>query len=335
MWRETYEPIGTRARRRLAARAAALGVLIAAGGTAGMASRPDVWGFYAPWDRRSAASVIAHSAQMAVVVSGWIALDSTDGTPALRYPDTLQVPSPTRRFALVTTYARDRFHPELIPRLATDPARLATVAGSLASLAADHGYRGLVLDFEGLTVTDTTALSAVLQVIVDSAHRRGIAPVTVAVAPADSSAYAPRVLRAADLLLVMLYDQHWATSTPGSIGAPEWVAPLLAWWVDGAGAKRLVAGLPAYGYAWRPGASPATVISYGDAVTFADAHHVPLVRDTVSQTLRAVLPDSADLWVSDAPLLAALVGVVEQAGVRHIALWRLGLEDPAFWRGAP
>lgn len=31
-----------------------------------------------------------------------------------------------------------------------------------------------------------------------------------------------------DVILVMLYDQHWLTSEPGPISAPDWVARSLA-----------------------------------------------------------------------------------------------------------
>jgi spore germination protein YaaH len=299
----------------------------------GMAGRPDVWGFHAPWDPRSAASVAAHADQLAVVVSGWIALDSTSGAPAMRYPDTLRLRGHARRFALVTTYARDRFHPELIRQLGSDAAARERVAGAIATLAVAGDYRGLILDFEGQTPADTAALAAVVRAVADSAHRHRIAPVTVAVPPAESIAYAPRVLRAADLLLVMLYDQHWATSPPGPIASPEWVASLLGTWVERAGASRIVAGLPAYGYAWAPGAN-ASVVSFGDVAALARRTGLPLVRDTIAQMLHVTRADSVDIWVSDAPLLATLVAEVERTGVRHIALWRLGLEDPAIWQAA-
>jgi spore germination protein YaaH len=289
-----------------------------------------VWGFHAPWDRRSATSVAQHGAQLAVIVSGWMTLDSISGLPALRYRDTLTVPRHTSRFALVTTYAGTGFHPELVRHLATDSAQLGRVAGAIAAQATAGRYRGLVLDLEGQTPADTAALSTILRTVVDSAHRHGIAPVTVAVAPADSVAYAPRVLRHADLLLVMLYDQHWATSSAGPIVSAQWFAPLLAWWVDRAGAARIVAGLPTYGYAWRRGAA-AAVVSYADAVQLASRMGVSLARDTISGMPHLVRPDSVDVWVSDAPLLATLTGLVKRSGVHRIALWRLGLEDPAIW----
>jgi spore germination protein YaaH len=45
-----------------------------------------------------------------------------------------------------------------------------------------------------------------------------------------------------------------------------------------------------------------------------------------------VLPNEWELWVADAELLRELVREAQELGVRRVALWRLGLEDPAVWR---
>jgi len=292
--------------------------------------RAEFWGFAAPWDPRSAQSVQAHGGQLSAIVTGWFALDSVSASPMTLYPDTVHVPASTRRFALVTTYVLDRFHPEVLRQLATDPIRLAQVAGQIADMASGGGYRGLVLDFEGLTPADTAALTTVVQAVADSAHGRHISPVAVAVPPADTVAYGARVLQGADLILVMLYDEHWATSSPGAIASPEWVQRLLDARIAEAGADRIVASLPSYGYEWTPGAT-AAVISYGDAERFARDAGLGLARDSASETLYAARPDSAEVWVSDARLLQKLVADAERKGVTRFAFWRLGTEDPKTW----
>ena len=38
------------------------------------------------------------------------------------------------------------------------------------------------------------------------------------------------------------------------------------------------------------------------------------------------------MWVSDAELLATLARQAHDAGVRRIALWRIGPEDPHTWQ---
>jgi spore germination protein YaaH len=160
-----------------------------------------------------------------------------------------------------------------------------------------------------------------------------VGPVVVAVPASDTVGYPARLFDAsADLLLVMLYDQHWATSPPGAIAAPEWVRRTLGARVAERGASRLVAALPLYGYLWRAN-SPAATIGFDDARRLSAEAGVSLARDPATSTLHAVRggADGWELWVSDAELLATLEREVAGLGVRRIALWRLGLEDAGMW----
>lgn len=295
-----------------------------------MTARPQLWGFAAPWDPRSAATLARHAAELSVVISGWMRFDTISGLPAPAYRDTVRIPRGTRRYVLVTTYARDRFHPEIVRLLASDRGLRTRAANAIALWAARNRYRGIVLDFEALTPADSDALSVVVRAIASAAHRRHVRPVTVAVPPADTLTYAARRLRSADLLLPMLYDEHWSTGAPGPIASPDWVRQLLAPWVATAGASRLVAALPVYGYLWKS-PTAATVLSFDDAQRQAASVGVTLTRDSASATLHYTRPDSAQGWVSDAELLKTLMRQAQSIGVRRFALWRLGLEDPGIW----
>ncbi len=309
--------------------------LAAACATLPVIGRPatERWAFSAPWDPRSAASVAAHGPALDVVVSGWIALDTATGAPALLYRDSTAATARTR-FALLTSYAADRFRPELVRTLAADTAALARTAGGVALLLARGGYRGVVVDFEGHTPGDLSALLRVVNAVADSARGRGVTTVAVAVPAADTAGYPARpFLDHADLVLVMLYDQHWSGSTPGSIAAPDWVRQRLGTRVAEVGPNRIVAALPVYGYRW-PIAGVADVIGYADAVRLAGVAGVQLVREPSTLELHAARSNQWELWAGDAETLRGLRAEVERSGVRRVALWRLGLEDPQIWSGS-
>ena len=318
-----------------------LGVLAAAPAlaqSAGRGQRAEVWGFTGPWDPMSMSAVRSYGSGLDAVITGWIGLDSTTARPIqpLLYPDTVRSRHGTlKRMAIVTSWHGDRFHPQTIRILAGDAARLAQTAGLIARHAAAQHYRGLVLDFESLTPADTGALALVVRAITDSAHRLGVRPVAVAIPATDTAAYPARMLlRVADLVAPMLYDQHWAGSTPGPIADPSWARQVLALRIaEAGGADRIVAALPAYGYRWWPeGKRPTDHISYREAQQIAAEARVPLVRDPVTRTLRAVRPGEWELWVADADLMRTLVRDARAAGVRRFAVWRMGQEDSAVWR---
>jgi spore germination protein YaaH len=296
--------------------------------------RREFWAFTGPWDPASAASLRTFGSKLDAVVTGWLALDSATARPILPtpFPDTVRPRSgTTRRMLLVTSWHGDRFHTAPIRALARDPALLNRTVASVAAHAAANGYRGLVLDFESIQRADRDALIRVVSVFTDSARRRAITPVVLAIPATDTIAYpARRLLAVVDYLLVMLYDQHWPGSRPGPISDPAWVRNSLALRIGEVGPDRLVAGLPAYGYRWRRGAQGEPV-AYREAQRIAAAARIPLQRDAATRTLRALNRGAWDMWVTDAALLRALIRQTEAAGVNRFALWRLGQEDPAIW----
>jgi spore germination protein YaaH len=208
---------------------------------------------------------------------------------------------------------------------------LARVAGSVAATMATGQQRGAVLDFEALAPGDLPALTAVVRALADTLRAHQLGPVVLAIPATDTLAYPGRPLldAGADLLLPMLYDQHWAGGEPGPVAEPRWVDSALAIRVAEVGAARLVAGLPLYGYRW-------SAAGQGTTVTFAEASRSPegpiaLVRDSATGSLRGAARAGGEVWVTDAPLLRELVAVVERHGVHRLALWYVGQEDPAVW----
>lgn len=294
--------------------------------------QPDYWGFTGPWDPRSDQSVDVHGSSLARVITGWIALDTTSFRPVMLYPDTVGMTGAigARKTALITTYFGSRFHPEIVRGLGDNPQVAALTAGNIAALVDSGDYRGVVIDFEGMTPRDLHQLVTVTKAIADSVRARGVLTV-IAVPSGDTAAYpAALLLQSADYLMPILYDQHWSASPPGPIAAPDWVARNLGVRVAEVGAARIVAALPVYGYRWRK-AAETEVISYADARRLTTMTNIPLTRDHASGTLHALSPEGWEIWVTDRALLATLVREARQLGVTTFALWRLGLEDPAVW----
>lgn len=219
----------------------------------------------------------------------------------------------------------------MVRRIGTDPSALDHVAKGLSDIVSRDRYAGLVFDFEDQAPADTTAVLNAIRVLGAAARRSGASTIAVAIPAGDTAAYPTTAFaKVADDLVVMLYDEHWATSAPGPIASPQWVRQTLARRVADVGADRLVAALPLYGYRWGPNL-PADALSFGAAQRTAADAGVGISRDPVSHSLHATLPGQWNLWMSDAELLRTLRAEVTTLGVTHLALWRLGQEDPAIW----
>lgn len=313
----------------------AVGAILAISGCATLPIKDsphmEVWGFTAPWDSRSARSLSTHRPELDVAISGWIALDSTTYQPVTLFPDSFVTHTPSiHTMALVTSYQGTRFHPETLRGIGAGSSMLPREAGAIATVVRNAGYQGIVLDLEGMTRADLPILSAFTRAVTDSAHAHRIAMVGLALPALDTLDYPTAPLaQTVDCLIVMLYDQHWLTSPPGPIASPAWVAHMLELRTHDISPTKFVAAFPTYGYQWRPDSATA-VLSYADAQQLAAQARVPLERDTTSLTLHAKTP-LWELWSSDAILLDRLVYTAQQYGITRIALWRLGLEDPAVW----
>ena len=297
-----------------------------------MPGASSLWGFTAPWDARSDSSLRETRSKLDAVVTGWIQLDSVTSLPSLRYPDdSTRNRRGAQRLTLVTSWHGERFHPETVRRLAGDASALALTASRVGALVAAGDYRGIVLDLEDQSPADVALTVRVASAIADSAKAHGAAYAAIALPAADTAGYPTRAFfPSVDFVVIMLYDEHWSTSAPGPVATPDWVRRTLALRIADAGASRVVAALPVYGYLWR-GSQPAQPVSFADARRAAFESNVELLRDPASLSLHAIQPGNWELWMSDAELLRALRAEVNALGVSRIALWRLGLEDPGVW----
>jgi spore germination protein YaaH len=265
------------------------------------------------------------------VVTGWIQLDSVTAVPTLLYADSSRGLPRAERYALITSWHGDRFHPETIRKLGSDRGALALASARIGAIVASQGYRGVVIDFETQSPADVELTVGVARTIADSAKRHGATTTSIALPATDTAAYPTRAfLAAVDFAVIMLYDEHWSTSAPGPIATTDWVRRALAQRVADVGASRIVAALPVYGYLWKPNQS-ARPVGFFEATRLALEANVELIRDPSSSSLHAIQPSNWELWMSDAELLAALRAEVQALGVTRVALWRLGLEDPAVW----
>jgi spore germination protein YaaH len=317
--------------KRRASRALAICALLALPACNSAAPVPvptTAWAFAAPWDPRSDSSIHANAPHLDAIVSGWIQLDSLTGSPTLLYPDDpSRIPLPTRRLALITSWHGQRFHPDGVRRLAGNASALAGAAARIGDIVAKHGYAGIVFDLEGQSREDIPVVLRLLRAVRDSVRRHGHASTTIALPAADTTAYPTRAFIAdVDYVMIMLYDEHWPTSSPGPIASPLWVRRTLAQRVSDVGATRVIAALPLYSYLWRAN-QPAQALSYNEAMHAATEANVDLQRDPPSQALHAVQPGSWELWMTDAEQLRALKAEVTGMGVATIAYWRLGQEQ--------
>jgi hypothetical protein len=206
--------------------------------------------------------------------------------------------------------------------------------GLVASIIAAAGpFDGLQVDFESIPVRDRDNFVEFLRLL-----KAGLGDKVLSVAlPArfdeagDVLGYA-RIAEIVDRIIIMAYDEHWSTSAPGPVASLEWCSRVATYVGTRIPPGKLVMGLPFYGRAWTD-------------KRLARAYKHSGVREIITgQKVDAVKREggipwftheeivSVTLYYDDVFSLATRLSAYSGAGVRNVAFWRLGQEDPAIWQ---
>jgi len=309
--------------------------------------------FYYSDDSSGLESLQTHAGAMTVLSPQCYGLDRTGTLHGQLPPGVLEV---TRRaglplMPLVTNPGFDR---STAHALLHNARAEELAAASLAKLAERDQYVGWQLDFEGIDPRDKLAYTRfVARVAARLHHDHRLLSVAVVprfsdTFPASSpagyytgewgAAFDFRGLgRVADFLVLMAYDQHTPQTPPGPVAGYDWVKAALDFAVARVSPARLVLGLPLYGREWveTSGGSTAHSIAYKDLNQFFDgpgseAHWDDRCRTTWFQLREGDTLHTA--WFDDARSLREKLKLVEAAHLRGYAAWRLGMEDPEFWK---
>ncbi|THD60692.1 glycosyl hydrolase family 18 protein [Phenylobacterium sp.] len=323
--------------RRLSLHLTAALALVA--GTA--AARPLSVGFYLPWDAASTASLAAHAGALDVIAPMSGALDTPQGH--VRWQ-----PDAARTAALAAAHSKPRVfpivsnaHDEVWDAASADGALLNPQAGDafIAALLAEakaQDYDGYILDFENLSPAGIPAYAALLTRLHAALKPLGL-ELWVTAGVAANPALIHDLAGATDAVVLMAYDQCWATGTPGPIAGLDWLETSLDSQRTATDPGHLIVALGAYGYDWPTGRT-AAVLSAADAAALAKAKGQPVTRTAPDGDphFAYAAPDGTahSVWWLDAQAFRAQRSAVEARHARGVAIWRLGLEDPAIWARA-
>lgn len=213
---------------------------------------------------------------------------------------------------------------------------------ALADDAVKHGFEGLNLDFEHIYLSDRDAYSHFVNMFCFEMRKWGIVT-SVDVNVMDgadnwSKCFDHEVLgNVADLLVIMAYDEHHATSEkPGSNASYNWVSFNLKRILELVPHDKVVLGVPFYTRVWETneGGTASEVLSMKNTEAFLQQYEFEIVWDEPARQSKASCHHDGSLievWIEDVTSLQHKAELVNEFQLAGIAAWRRGFESPEAW----
>ena len=322
---------------------AGLGLALSAAGLSAAASRlhdarrPLFVGFYDAWDQSDLPALPGQLARLDVFAPRWLTIRGAQGQVVVE-PDQGAAAiaaraQPRLKLAPLVSNAHDDIWDEpAAEAVILNPQAQKAFIERLRQLAGARGFSGYIFDFENLSPRASAAYPALLSAARGALSGSGLEVWATATPGPDEPLAA--LARSADAVVLMAYDECWATSNAGPIAGSDWLARLLADRLAGVDPERVIVALAAYGYDWPRGA-PGQPIGAAAAMKLAARLKAKVVRDPASQSAHFayVAADGRphQVWFIDAAAFAADRAAAAGSHPRGYAIWRLGLEDPAIW----
>jgi len=238
------------------------------------------------------------------------------------------------------------FDPDLTNKLLSSSSTREKLIKDILLLYYEYGVDGINIDFENVHLKDRDLLTQFVRELYPVFKEKGMT-VSMDVTPISvsenwSMCYdRKRLSETVDYIILMAYDQHWATSpVAGSVAQYTWVEESLKKVLEEVPKERLILGLPFYTRLWtiedtEEGEKVTSVaLSMEAAKKFIEENSVSLGWDEESgQYYGEVFKEGKTykIWVENDKSLRLKASLVNKYDLAGIATWRRGFEIEDIW----
>ncbi len=232
-------------------------------------------------------------------------------------------------------YLDNSFDPDITHATLSSTAKRDKILKQVMSLLSVYHMKGINIDFEHVRIEDGPYITQFVQELKALCFDKGI-KVSVDVTPQLSrdpkkEVYNRKALaKAADYLVLMAYDQYWASSNePGSVAEYNWVESHLNTLFRTVPKEKLLLGVPLYTRLWTKtnGNWSSKNIPMGQASPY-------LSQSKWDSKIKQYVFDRGDekIWIENVDSLKCKASLVPKYNLAGLASWRKGLETPDVWQ---
>lgn len=248
---------------------------------------------------------------------------------------------------VITNFADGNFSTEIVDTILENPAIQETLINNMIDVMQKKGYYGVNIDFERISPKNRQLYNDFLRKVVDALHPLGYV-VSTALAPKpsdyqtgswhgahDYAAHGEIV----DFVVIMTYEWGWSGGPPYAVAPVDLVEDVIRYAVSVIPSKKIVMGMPLYGYDWplpyMPDGKWAKRISPQEAIKLAAEKGVEIEfdRQTQSPTYKYFDENGIqhEVWFEDARSVQEKLKLVNKYDLRGTSYWVLGVPFPQNW----
>lgn len=296
--------------------------------------------FYVDWDPQSFYSLQQHIDQVNMVVPEWFFIDpATDTLRTEIDQEALQLmkQKQVRIVPLINNtneaLGEGAFDGDMMHRILHNPQKRERLINDIVKYLDQYQLQGINVDFEDFKETSDEPIIAFQKVLYERLHAKGYL-VTQDIMPHDADFNVKALQACNDYMFLMAYDEHYATSIPGSISGQQWIEKVLDETAKEVPTDKLILCVAGYGYDW-PRHMEGGTVTYQQALAGARQYNAPIAFDNNSYSNHYHYNDANglphDVFFNDAATNFNTVRFADEYGTAGTALWRLGSEDDRIW----
>lgn len=236
----------------------------------------------------------------------------------------------------------NEFNPALTNVLLNSSSLREKIINDLLDIFLYYGFHGINIDFENVYYEDKDVMTQFVRELYPVFKEHDLVVSMDVTGISTSPTWSmfldrERLHKSLDYMVLMAYDQHWASSpVAGSVAEYPWVERSLRGVLEMVPNEKMILGMPFYTRMWttREGKVSSQAIGMEAARNFVQRNNITLEwKDDIKQYYGRV--DFEDyyheIWIEDVNSLFHKVSLVHKYDLAGIASWRKGFEDPEIW----
>lgn len=234
------------------------------------------------------------------------------------------------------------FDPDMTHKILKHSSTREKLILDILDIYKEYGFNGINIDFENVHLKDKDFLTQFVRelypIFKENSMTVSMDVTTLSTSENWSLCYdRPKLHESLDYMIVMAYDQHWASSPiAGSVAEYSWVEKGLKRILEEVPNDKLILAVPFYTRLWlvEPNKISSQSISMEAANKFVSDNEIITVwNEDIGQYYGETTRNDVDyrIWIEDEKSLSYKISLIHKYDLAGVASWRKGFETENIW----